>query len=162
MPVIKGTGLPVGHPFNPGPGKAVIIPGPRNSARAEQPPAQASTEPSNSPDDPMQTGIDANEASLRKMFAEHGTASQSNSEPSTSAESSPEPTTADDERLLSDDELHRLAVEKGMQSSEFMQAADAKMMNSLAKLRKNASKPSTSASLPAESTEENRQSSKLI
>ena len=77
--------LPVGHPFNPGPGKAVIIFGQKRPA----PPTQPS-----------------------------------------------ESISADDEHLPNDEELHRLALEKGMQSPEFMQAADARMMKDLNKLRR--------------------------
>jgi len=84
MARISREKLPVGHPFNPGPGKAVIIFGQKKPAP---------TQPSES-------------------------------------------ISADGEHLLSDKELHRLALEKGMQSPEFMQAADARMMKSLDNLRK--------------------------
>ena len=83
MTRISGTGLPVGHPFNPGPGKAVVMPGPRASARAQpNSSAPASQEPSNS-DDPM---ADAQSILYRQLIEarKRGTADPSSPEPPSS------------------------------------------------------------------------------
>ena len=76
--------LPEGHPFNPGPGKALVMPNP--SARAQPNSSDpASTEPSNS-DDPMAGAMQIMDAEVTKL-RHRGTDGPSSPEPSPSAES---------------------------------------------------------------------------